>query len=95
MRLEDLCNPVTVRILRYILRQGQANVSRISRELGIHHRIVRKHMSELVRAGIVEEVRYERMRIYMARLRDPAVSALREVLEELERVVSLLGGADG
>ena len=95
MRLEELCDPVTVRILRYLLREGQANVTRISRELGIHHRVVKRHAEKLARAGIVSERKYERLHIYMVNLKDPRVAALKTLLDELEEVASSLGGGHG
>lgn len=95
MDIAELCDPVTVRILLYILREGQANVTRISRELGIHHRVVRRHAEKLARAGVIVERRYMRLHIYMANLKDPRVAALKSLLEELEGVARSLGGGDG
>ena len=95
MRLEELCDPVTIRILRYLLREGQANVTRISRELGIHHRVVKRHAEKLTRAGIVSERKYERLHIYMVNLKDPRIAALKTLLDELEEVASSLGGRHG
>ncbi len=90
MELEEICNPVTMRILRYILREGQANITRLARDLGVHHRVIRKHMERLVEKGIVEERVYGRMRLYLANLKDPKVAALKLALEDLEEIVSSL-----
>jgi DNA-binding transcriptional ArsR family regulator len=90
VNLEDICNGVTVKILRYLLKEGQVNITRMSRELGIHHRVIRKHMEKLRKAGIVEERRYERLHIYIINLRNPKVAALKELLEELENIIESL-----
>ena len=91
MKLEDICHPVGVRVLRYVLDSGQANITRISRDLGIHHSVARRHLKRFTELGILEERRYERLHIYIARLRDPRVAALKRLLEELEHVAGLLG----
>ena len=91
MRLEDICHPVGVRILRYVLDNGQANITRISRDLGLHHSVVRRHLERFTELGLLEERRYERLHIYTARLRDPRVAALKRLLDELEHVARLMG----
>jgi predicted ArsR family transcriptional regulator len=90
MMLEDICEPVMLRVLYYLFREGQANVTRMARELGVHHRVLRRRMDKLVRAGIVEERRYERLHIYILKLRDPRVSALKDLLLELRKTVEML-----
>ena len=91
MRLEDICNPVSLKVLQYVLRHGQANITRLSRETGIHHSVARKHLARLVELGILEERRYERLHIYAARLRDPRVAALKRLLEELDHLARMWG----
>jgi DNA-binding transcriptional ArsR family regulator len=72
-----------IKILKILFRDGYANITRIVRETGLHHRLVVKHLEDLKRMGIVEERRYGRMRIYYVNLSDPRVSALREALRAL------------
>ncbi|MEB3764896.1 MAG: winged helix-turn-helix domain-containing protein [Desulfurococcales archaeon] len=84
MDLEKLCSPGRIRILRYLLEEGQANVTRIVRETGLHHKQVQHHMKVLEELGIVEERKYGRLRVYVANLTDPRIAALRDILRELD-----------
>jgi len=88
MGLEELLSSKgRVRILRVLLEEGQVNVTRLVRATGLHHRLVVRHLEELKRMGLVEERRYGRLRIYEVNLKDPRVSALRELLRSLEKVL--------
>lgn len=75
-----------VRILRIILKEGQATITRLAREAGLNNRRVAEHMRALSRLGIVEERKYGRLRLYELRHKDPRVGALREIMEALERL---------
>jgi DNA-binding transcriptional ArsR family regulator len=70
----------------YLLKEGQANISRIARETGLHYRIIRKHAEELKQMGIVSEHVYGRLRFYSVDLTNPKVALIRELLFELERL---------
>jgi DNA-binding transcriptional ArsR family regulator len=74
------------RVLRYLLREGQANISRIVRETGLPHRLVKKHLEQLVRHGIVVERRYGRLRLFEVNLEDPRISATKNLIRELEEL---------
>jgi len=88
MSLEELLSSKgRVRILRILLEEGQVNVTRLVRVTGLHHRLVVKHLEELKRMGLVEERRYGRLRVYEVNFKDPRVSALRELLRSLEKVL--------
>lgn len=85
MKVEDLLSSRgRVKVLKVLLNEGQANITRIVRESGLNHRLVEKHLEELVKMGIVQERRYGRLRMFMVDLRDPKVSGLSEVLRQLE-----------
>ncbi|MFP3171991.1 MAG: helix-turn-helix domain-containing protein [Acidilobus sp.] len=85
MRAEDiLSSKGRVKVLKVLLSEGQANITRIVKESGLNHRLVERHLEELVRMGIVQERRYGRLRMFMVDLRDPKVSGLSEVLRQLE-----------
>ncbi len=73
-----------VRILRLLLREGQANITRIVKETGLNHELVERHLADLVSMGIVQERKYGRMRVFMVDMRDPKVSGLYELLRQLE-----------
>ncbi len=83
MDLEKLCSPTRIKILRFILKEGQINVSRLVRETGLHYKQVQHHARVLVELGIIEERKYGRLHIYIADLSNPRISALRDLLEAL------------
>ncbi len=74
------------RVFRFLLEEGQANISRIVRETGLPHRLVIKHLEALKEHNIVSERRYGRLRLFEVDLGDPRISATREILRELERL---------
>lgn len=76
------------RIVRFLLKEGQANISRIVRETRLPHRLVKKHLKELMEKGLVVEKRYGRLKLYEIDLTDPRINATRRLLEELERMWS-------
>ena len=54
-----------VRILKVLSRKGAMNVTRIAKEVGLNYRATIKHLSELVEAGVIKEVKLGRLRIFM------------------------------
>ncbi|MEB3773484.1 MAG: ArsR family transcriptional regulator [Desulfurococcales archaeon] len=75
-----------IRVFKYLLEEGYANISRIARETRLHYKIVRKYLEEFKALGLVEERRYGRLRIYALNLSDPRIGALKDLLRELERI---------
>ncbi len=87
MNLEKILrSPGRIKVLHYILDKGQVNITRIIRETGLPHKLVSKYIKELEEVGIVSERRYGRLRVIEANLLDPKVSALREIIKELEKL---------
>lgn len=85
MRLEDvLSSRGRIKVLKVLLAEGQANITKIVKESGLNHGLVERHLEELVKLGIVQERRYGRLRIFMVDLRDPRVSGLSEIIRQLE-----------
>jgi len=70
-----------VRILRYLLEVGEANITRISREAGVHQSVARRYLEDLARAGLVEEVRIGRMRVYRVVWSDTRIRILKSLVE--------------
>lgn len=62
--IEAMKSKTRIRILKYIMKVGGANISRISRELGISYTNAERNLEALSRAGILEEVRLGRVRVY-------------------------------
>ncbi len=75
-----------VKILKLLLDKGQLNISRIVKETKLHHKLVVRHLNELIDMGLVVERRYGRLRLFEADLTNPRISAIREILRELERL---------
>lgn len=76
------------RIVRFLLKEGQANISRIVRETRLPHRLVKKHLKELMEKGLIVEKRHGRLKLYEIDLTDPRINATRRLLDELERIWS-------
>ncbi len=73
-----------VRILAYLLRTGEANITRISRETGVHHGIVRGYLEDLSRLGMVEEVKIGRLRVYRVVWSNIKIRLLKGLIESGE-----------
>lgn len=61
---EALGNRVRIRILKYLFQKEGANLSRISRDLGISYASAKNNLSVLVSVGVVDEVEIGRVKIY-------------------------------
>ena len=78
---EILGSRARVRILRRLLTLGESNITRISRETGVHHSIARKYLEELSRIGMVEEIKIGRMRIYRVVWSNIKIRLLKSLIE--------------
>ncbi|MEN2999489.1 MAG: ArsR family transcriptional regulator [Acidilobaceae archaeon] len=87
MELEEICaGKGRVKVLRILLKEGHATVTKLARESGLNHARLLQHLRALERMGLVEERRYGRIRLYEIRYKDPRVGALKEAFEVLERL---------
>ncbi|MEM0341039.1 MAG: ArsR family transcriptional regulator [Acidilobaceae archaeon] len=87
MKLEDVISSKgKLKILKLLIKKGQANITKIVRETGLRYELVIRHIEELKNVGLIEERRYGRLRIYELNFRNPKVGTLKEVLEILEKV---------
>jgi DNA-binding transcriptional ArsR family regulator len=73
-----------LKILRLLLHEGQANITKIVRETGLHYNLALKHLDELKKLNIVEEVRVGRLRMFSLKFDNPQVLTLIEILRALE-----------
>jgi len=73
-----------VRVLKALLRLEEANITRIVREVDMHHRVVRKHLEKLVNLGVVEEKKYGRLRFFRLNYSNPKVKLLKTLIEVFE-----------
>ena len=73
-----------IRVLLTVFRLGEANISRIVRETGMHHSVVARHLEKLVDTGILVERRYGRIRLFRVNYADPKTVVVRDLIETLE-----------
>ncbi|MCS7107129.1 MAG: winged helix-turn-helix domain-containing protein [Acidilobaceae archaeon] len=87
MELEEICaGKGRVKVLKLLLKEGHATVTRLARETGLNHARLLEHLRALEKMGLVEERRYGRIRLYEIKYKDPRVGALKEAFEVLERL---------
>jgi predicted transcriptional regulator len=73
-----------VKILRVIYGAGDANITRIVRETGMNHRLVSKHLRDLVEKGVLEERIIGRARLYTIYFANPLTLRLRDIFSAQE-----------
>ena len=73
-----------LKILRLLLQEGQANITKIVRETGLHYNLALKHLDELKKLNIVEEIRVGRLRMFSLKFDNPRALTLMEILRALE-----------
>ncbi len=73
-----------VRVLRALFRLEEANITKIVKEVDMHHRVVQRHLEKLVSLGIVEERRYGRLRFFRLNFSNPKVKLLKTLIEIIE-----------
>ena len=57
-------NRLRIGVIKILLNEGSKNISRMARELGVSYSVMERNLEEMKRAGIVEEVRVGRVRIF-------------------------------
>ncbi len=73
-----------IRVMLAVFRLGEANISRVVRETGLHHSIVARHLRKLVEVGLLEERRYGRIRLFRVNYTNPKTIVIRDLIEALE-----------
>jgi len=68
-----------VRLLRLILSNKEVPMSVIRKRINMKYSYLKKFLSDLVKAGILEEFDVGITKVYKANLNDPRVRALREL----------------
>ncbi len=71
-----------VKVLKEILRKGEVNLTQLIQLTGLNYRSVIRHLNFLSMAGLIEEVRVGRTRIYRPRWVNPKVRLLEEIINE-------------
>ena len=62
--VEAFSNRIRLEVIRLLWREGEKNISRIARDLNLSYSSAERNLEALRRAGILEEVRLGRVRIY-------------------------------
>ena len=70
-----------VKILKILATEGELNISEIARKAHINHNSTRQHLNFLVKANILQEKTFGRIRIYRFRIEDAKVRAIKDLIE--------------
>lgn len=79
-----LGNRSKVRIIRYLGKVFEANITRIVKATRMHYVTVRRNLEELKNLGIVEEKQVGRVKIYSLNFSNPVVRIILEAINLLE-----------
>jgi len=78
-----LLSKARVKILKKLLSKGEMNISQIIDETRLNYNTVVKHLEYLTNAGLVEELRLGRARVFRPNWLNPKVRVLEALLNEL------------
>ncbi|MDA4136327.1 MAG: winged helix-turn-helix domain-containing protein [Thaumarchaeota archaeon] len=71
-----------VKVMSVIMKSDELNISEITRRAGISHSAVALHLDFLVKAGLLTEKRFNRIRIFRVNHSNPYAAALERFLED-------------
>ncbi|MDG6925177.1 MAG: winged helix-turn-helix transcriptional regulator [Nitrososphaerota archaeon] len=71
-----------VKVMSVIMKSEELNISEITRRAGISHSSVALHLDFLVRAGLLTEKRFNRIRIFRVNHSNPYAEALERFLAD-------------
>jgi DNA-binding transcriptional ArsR family regulator len=77
-----------VKVLSIIMDSNELNISEITRRSGISHSSVELHLAFLVKAGLVTEKRFNRIRIFKVNNSSARASLLQRFLAEWRSLAS-------
>lgn len=85
IKMEDLLSSRgRVKVIKTIMKYGEANITRIVRESGLNHKTVKNHLGFLVKSGLINERVYGRVKLYSINYRSPLTLILRDILLSVE-----------
>ncbi len=70
-----------IKILKILAEEGELNISEIARRAHINHNSTRYHLNFLVKANILQEKKFGRIRIYRFRIENIQVRAIKNLFE--------------
>ncbi len=79
---EVLASKGRIKVLKAIINSGEINLTQILHVTGLNYKTAVRHIDFLIKAGLIEELRIGRARIYRPRWIDPRIRLLEELLSE-------------
>ncbi len=70
-----------VKVLKVLLEAHELNITEIVKRSELNHTVVLSHLEALVKAGLVIEKRFGRIRIFRINESDPRIKLLRELFK--------------
>lgn len=70
-----------IKILKILAKEGELNISEIARRAHMNHNSTRYHLNFLVKANILQEKKFGRIRIYRFRKESIRVRAIKNLFE--------------
>ncbi|MCD6324629.1 MAG: helix-turn-helix transcriptional regulator [Desulfurococcales archaeon] len=84
VRLEEIfASKGRVKVIKELILRGEVNLNQLIRATGLNYITVVKHLKFLQDAGLVEELRVGRSRIYRPNWMDPRMRLIEEVMKDL------------
>jgi len=89
MPVEDiLSSRGRIRLLKILCEKGELNISELAKRAELNHTTAISHLKNLQKAGLVEEKRFGRIRIFKINEEDPRVKALKNLFKVFEEYES-------
>ena len=73
------------KLLMILAKEGELNISALCKRANVNNQTARAHLKVLVNAGILQEKRFGRIRIYRLKVEVIKVGAIRSFFEVWER----------
>ena len=70
-----------IKILKILSKEGELNISEIARRAHINHNSTRYHLNFLVKANVIQEKKFGRIRIYRFQIENIRVRAIKNLFE--------------
>jgi DNA-binding transcriptional ArsR family regulator len=77
-----------VKVVSVMMESSELNISEITRRSGISHSSVELHLEFLVKAGLITEKRFNRIRIFRVNHSSPRASLLQRFLADWRSLAS-------
>ncbi|RLG85111.1 MAG: ArsR family transcriptional regulator [Thermoprotei archaeon] len=75
-----------LKVIKVIFKYGEANITKIANETGLSYENVVRHLTELEKLGIIEEVKVGRVRIFRPAWINSTVRYIYNLLKSLNEI---------